>query len=46
MTQWGGGAVEGDGVQLGNERGGAAVWEVGASVRVSILPTAMLSCLN
>ena len=42
--QWGGGAVEGGGVQAGNEREGAAVWEVGASVRVSILHTAMLSC--
>ena len=44
--QWGGGVVEEGGVQVGNEREGAAVWEVGASVRVSILPTAMLSCLN
>ena len=28
------------------KRKGAAVREVGASVRVSILPTPMLSCLN
>ena len=32
----GGGAAEGGGVQPGNEREAAAVWEVGASVRVSI----------
>ena len=38
--------AEGGGVQAGNEREGAAVQKVGASVRVSILPTAMLSCLN
>ena len=38
--------AEGGGVQASNEREGAAVWEVGGSVRVSILPTAMLSCLN
>ena len=38
--------AEGGGVQAGNEREGAAVREVGASVRVSILPTAMQSCLN
>ena len=38
--------VEGGGVQVGNEREGAAVREVGVSVRVSILPTAMQSCLN
>ena len=38
--------VEGGGVQAGNEREGAAVREVGASVRVSILPTVMLSFLN
>ena len=42
----GGGAVEGGGVQAGNEREGAAVQEVGASVRVSILTTAILSCLS
>ena len=42
--QWGGGAVEGGGVQADNEREGAAVQEVGVSVRVSILNTAMLSC--
>ena len=33
-------------VQAGNEREGAAVQEVGASVRVSILTTAMQSCLS
>ena len=38
--------AEGGGVQAGNEREGAAVREVGVSVRVSILPTAMQSCLN
>ena len=38
--------VEGGGVQVGNEREGAAVCQIGESVRVSILPTAMLSCLN
>ena len=38
--------AEGGGVQAGNEREGAAVQKVGAGVRVSILPTAMLSCLN
>ena len=38
--------VEGGGVQVGNEREGETVQEVGASVRVSILPTAMQSCLN
>ena len=38
--------VEGGGVQVGNEREGAAVQEVGASVRVSILTTAILSCLS
>ena len=38
--------VEGDGVQEGNEREGVAVREVGASVRVSILTTAILSCLG
>ena len=31
---------------MGNEREGVAVQEIGESVRVSILPTAMLSCLN
>ena len=36
--------VEGGGVQAGNEREGVAVREVGTSVRVSILHTAMLSC--
>ena len=36
--------VEGGGVQAGNEREGVAVQEVGVSVRVSILHTAMLSC--
>ena len=36
--------MEGGGVQAGNEREGAAVQEVGTSVRVSILHTAMLSC--
>ena len=46
MMEWGAGAVEGGGVQVGNEREGAAVWEVGVSVRVSILPPAMQSCLN
>ena len=34
------------GVQVGNEREGAAVREVGASVRVSILTTAILSCFS
>ena len=38
--------AEGGGVQAGNERKGVAVGEVGEGVRVSILPTAMLSCLN
>ena len=38
--------AEGGGVQAGNEREEAAVREVGVSVRVSILPTAILSCLN
>ena len=38
--------AEGGGVQAGNEREGVAVREVGVSVRVSILPTAMQSCLN
>ena len=38
--------AEGGGVQVGNEREGAAVREVGASVRVSILTTAMQSCLS
>ena len=38
--------VEGGRVQAGNEREGVAVREVGASVRVSILPTAMQFCLN
>ena len=38
--------VEGGGVQAGNEREGAAVQEVGASVRVSILHTAILSCFK
>ena len=38
--------AEGGGVQAGNEREGVAVQEVGASVRVSILPTAMQSCLK
>ena len=42
----GGGTAEGGGVQAGNEREGAAVWEVGESVRVSILTTAILSCLS
>ena len=36
--------MEGGGVQVGNEREGAALREVGVSVRVSILHTAMLSC--
>ena len=36
--------MEGGGVQVGNEREGVAVREVGASVKVSILHTAMLSC--
>ena len=36
--------MEGGGVQAGNEREAVAVREVGASVRVSILHTAMLSC--
>ena len=36
--------MEGGGVQVGNEREGVAVQEVGVSVRVSILHTAMLSC--
>ena len=41
------GVVEGGGVQVGNEkRHGVAVQEVGASVRISILRTAMQSCLN
>ena len=38
--------AEGGGVQVGNEREGVAVQEVGESVKVSILPTAMQSCLN
>ena len=38
--------MEGGGVQVGNEREGAAVQEVGASVRVSILTTGILSCLS
>ena len=38
--------VEGGGVQAGDEREGAAVREIGERVRVSILPTAMLSYLN
>ena len=38
--------MEGGGVQAGNEREGPAVQEIGESVRVSILPTAILSCLN
>ena len=38
--------MEGGGVQAGNEREGAAVREAGVSVRVSILTTAMQSCLN
>ena len=38
--------MEGGGVKVGWKRKGAAVWEVGGGVRVSILPTAMLSCLN
>ena len=38
--------AEGGGVQAGNEREGAAVQEVGGSVRVSILTTAILSCLS
>ena len=42
----GGGTAEGGGVQAGNEREGAAVREGGASVRFSILPTAMQSCFN
>ena len=36
--------MDGGGVQVGNKREGAAVQEVGASVRVRILHTAMLSC--
>ena len=36
--------AEGGGVQVDNEREAAAVREVGASVRVSILHTAMLFC--
>ena len=38
--------LEGGGVQAGNEREGVAIREIGESVRVSILPTSMLSCLN
>ena len=38
--------AEGGGVQVGNEREGAAVREARASVRVSILTTAILSCLS
>ena len=38
--------AEGGGVQADNEREGAAVPEIDERVRVSILPTAMLSCLN
>ena len=38
--------AEGGGVQVGNEGEGAAVQEVGASVSVSILTTAILSCLS
>ena len=42
----GGSAVEGGGVKAEEKRKGVAVWEVGEGIRVSILPTAMLSCLN
>ena len=35
--------AEGGGYQVGNEREGVAVWEVGERARVSILPTTMLS---
>ena len=38
--------AEGGGVQAGNEREGVAVQEVGVSVRVSFLTTAILSCLS
>ena len=38
--------AEGGGVQAGDEREGAAVREIGERGRVSILSTAMLSCLN
>ena len=38
--------AEGGGVQAGDERVGVPVQEIGERVRVSILPTAMLSCLN
>ena len=38
--------AEGGGVQAGNEREGVAVQEVGVSVIVSILTTAILSCLS
>ena len=38
--------ADGGGVQADNGREGAAVREVGASVRVSILTTAILSCLS
>ena len=38
--------AEGGGVQAGNEREGVAVREVGVSVRVSILITAIVSCLS
>ena len=38
--------MEGGGVQVGNEREGAAVQEIGESVRVSILPNAILFKLS
>ena len=38
--------AEGGGVQAGNEREGAAVGEVGVSVRASILTSLILSCLS
>ena len=38
--------AEGGGVKVEEERNGEAVREVGDSVTVSILPTAILSCLS
>ena len=38
--------AEGGGVELEEKRNGVAVREAGESVRLSILPTAILSCLN
>ena len=38
--------MEGGGVKAEEKRKGAVVWEVGERVRVSILCTTLLSCLN